>query len=176
MKKTSPKRPALTLAAIAIAVAGCSAPLWASAEQLGWSPQRNVEFVVPMPNPKLRRGQTAIYAEGQTRFFSDVGGAITLASESTPDSRSTASKIEFATGTGASGGIWLMKSSHGLLHRPLLQRAREVICNAVRAEREGYDAFVIGHFQDAGLYGGCAPATRQQEASGSLENAYQARA
>jgi Asp/Glu/hydantoin racemase len=27
-----------------------------------------------------------------------------------------------------------------------------VICNAVRAEREGYDAFVIGHFQDAGLY------------------------
>lgn len=30
--------------------------------------------------------------------------------------------------------------------------AREAICNAVRAEREGYDAFVIGHFQDAGLY------------------------
>jgi len=30
--------------------------------------------------------------------------------------------------------------------------AREVICNAVTAEREGYDAFVIGHFQDAGLY------------------------
>ncbi len=30
--------------------------------------------------------------------------------------------------------------------------AREVICNAVIAEREGYDAFVIGHFQDAGLY------------------------
>lgn len=30
--------------------------------------------------------------------------------------------------------------------------AREVICNAVVAEREGYDAFVIGHFQDAGLY------------------------
>lgn len=30
--------------------------------------------------------------------------------------------------------------------------AREVIANAVRAEREGYDAFVIGHFQDAGLY------------------------
>src|SRR3954453_3452016 len=30
--------------------------------------------------------------------------------------------------------------------------AREVICNVVRAEREGYDAFVIGHFQDAGLY------------------------
>ena len=30
--------------------------------------------------------------------------------------------------------------------------AREVVCNAVRAEREGYDAFVVGHFQDAGLY------------------------
>src|SRR6516165_7778944 len=30
--------------------------------------------------------------------------------------------------------------------------AREVICNAVKGEREGYDAFVIGHFQDAGLY------------------------
>ena len=30
--------------------------------------------------------------------------------------------------------------------------AREVICNAVSAEREGYDAFVMGHFQDAGLY------------------------
>jgi Asp/Glu/hydantoin racemase len=30
--------------------------------------------------------------------------------------------------------------------------AREVIVNAVRAEREGYDAFVVGHFQDAGLY------------------------
>lgn len=30
--------------------------------------------------------------------------------------------------------------------------AREMICNAVRAEREGYDAFIIGHFQDAGLY------------------------
>ncbi|WP_326522989.1 aspartate/glutamate racemase family protein [Sphingomonas sp.] len=30
--------------------------------------------------------------------------------------------------------------------------AREVICNAVTAEEQGYDAFVIGHFQDAGLY------------------------
>ena len=30
--------------------------------------------------------------------------------------------------------------------------AREVICNAVRAEQEGYDAFIVGHFQDAGLY------------------------
>jgi Asp/Glu/hydantoin racemase len=30
--------------------------------------------------------------------------------------------------------------------------AREVVCNAVKAERAGYDAFVIGHFQDSGLY------------------------
>src|SRR5580658_3569971 len=30
--------------------------------------------------------------------------------------------------------------------------AREVICNAIAAEEQGYDAFVIGHFQDAGLY------------------------
>lgn len=30
--------------------------------------------------------------------------------------------------------------------------AREMICNAVEAERQGYDAFVVGHFQDAGLY------------------------
>lgn len=30
--------------------------------------------------------------------------------------------------------------------------AREMICNAVTAEREGYDAFIVGHFQDAGLY------------------------
>ena len=30
--------------------------------------------------------------------------------------------------------------------------ARQVICNAVEAERQGYDAFIIGHFQDAGLY------------------------
>ena len=30
--------------------------------------------------------------------------------------------------------------------------AREMICNAVTAERKGYDAFIIGHFQDAGLY------------------------
>ena len=28
----------------------------------------------------------------------------------------------------------------------------QVIENAIKAEREGYDAFVIGHFQDAGLY------------------------
>lgn len=30
--------------------------------------------------------------------------------------------------------------------------AREVICNAITAQERGYDAFVIGHFQDAGLY------------------------
>ena len=30
--------------------------------------------------------------------------------------------------------------------------AREMICNAVQAEREGYDAVIVGHFQDAGLY------------------------
>lgn len=33
-----------------------------------------------------------------------------------------------------------------------LRCAREMICNAVAAERDGYDAFAIGHFQDAGLY------------------------
>jgi allantoin racemase len=33
-----------------------------------------------------------------------------------------------------------------------LRCARQVICNAIQAEKEGYDAFVIGHFQDAGLY------------------------
>jgi len=30
--------------------------------------------------------------------------------------------------------------------------AREMICNAVRAEREGFDAMIVGHFQDSGLY------------------------
>lgn len=30
--------------------------------------------------------------------------------------------------------------------------AREVICNAITAQERGYDAFIIGHFQDAGLY------------------------
>ncbi len=30
--------------------------------------------------------------------------------------------------------------------------SREVICNAILAQEQGYDAFVIGHFQDAGLY------------------------
>ena len=33
-----------------------------------------------------------------------------------------------------------------------LRCAREMICNVVRAEREGYDAVIVGHFQDAGLY------------------------
>lgn len=30
--------------------------------------------------------------------------------------------------------------------------AREMIANAIDADREGYDGFAIGHFQDAGLY------------------------
>jgi len=30
--------------------------------------------------------------------------------------------------------------------------AREMISNAIKAEKEGYDAFIVGHFQDAGLY------------------------
>ena len=30
--------------------------------------------------------------------------------------------------------------------------AREMICNVIQAEREGYDAVILGHFQDAGLY------------------------
>ena len=30
--------------------------------------------------------------------------------------------------------------------------AREMICNAIRAEREGFDAMIVGHFQDSGLY------------------------
>lgn len=30
--------------------------------------------------------------------------------------------------------------------------AREMITHAVQAEKEGYDAFIVGHFQDAGLY------------------------
>lgn len=29
---------------------------------------------------------------------------------------------------------------------------REMICNAVQAEREGYDGFAVGHFQEPGLY------------------------
>lgn len=30
--------------------------------------------------------------------------------------------------------------------------AREMICNVIQAERDGYDAVIVGHFQDAGLY------------------------
>ena len=30
--------------------------------------------------------------------------------------------------------------------------AREMMANAVQAEREGYDAVIVGHFQDSGLY------------------------
>ena len=30
--------------------------------------------------------------------------------------------------------------------------AREMIAHAIQAERDGYDAFIVGHFQDAGLY------------------------
>ncbi len=30
--------------------------------------------------------------------------------------------------------------------------AREMIAHAITAERDGYDAFIVGHFQDAGLY------------------------
>ena len=33
-----------------------------------------------------------------------------------------------------------------------LRCAVEAVRNAIRAEREGYDAFVLGHFQDAGLW------------------------
>ena len=33
-----------------------------------------------------------------------------------------------------------------------LRCSRQMICNVVEAEKEGYDAVVVGHFQDAGLY------------------------
>ena len=33
-----------------------------------------------------------------------------------------------------------------------LRCSREMICNAIRAERDGYHAFIVGHFQDSGLY------------------------
>lgn len=33
-----------------------------------------------------------------------------------------------------------------------LRCSRQVITNAIRAEREGYDAYIVGHMQDAGLY------------------------
>ena len=32
-----------------------------------------------------------------------------------------------------------------------LRCARQAILNAIAAERAGYDAFILGHFQDAGL-------------------------
>ena len=43
---------------------------------------------------------------------------------------------------------------HDSYAHPLVEMrcAREMVCNAIRAERDGYDAFVVGHFQDAGLY------------------------
>lgn len=43
---------------------------------------------------------------------------------------------------------------HDSYAHPLVEMrcAREMICNAVRAERDGYDAFIVGHFQDSGLY------------------------
>lgn len=39
--------------------------------------------------------------------------------------------------------------AHGIVE---FRCAREVICNAIAAQEQGYDAFIIGHFQDAGLY------------------------
>ena len=33
-----------------------------------------------------------------------------------------------------------------------LRCALDVVKNAIRAEREGYDAFILGHFQDSGLW------------------------
>lgn len=49
--------------------------------------------------------------------------------------------------------IWGITPHDSYAH-PLveLRCAREMICNAVRAEKEGYDAFIVGHFQDSGLY------------------------
>ena len=40
------------------------------------------------------------------------------------------------------------KHVHGLTE---FRCAEQVIRNAIQAEREGYDAFIVGHFQDAGL-------------------------
>jgi Asp/Glu/hydantoin racemase len=49
--------------------------------------------------------------------------------------------------------IWGITPHDSYAH-PLveLRCAREMICNAVRAERQGYDVFIVGHFQDSGLY------------------------
>lgn len=49
--------------------------------------------------------------------------------------------------------IWGITPHDSYAHSLVEMRcAREMICNAVRAEREGYDAFIVGHFQDSGLY------------------------
>lgn len=46
-----------------------------------------------------------------------------------------------------------MTPPDSLAHPVMEQRcARFVVKNAITAEREGYDAFVVGHMQDAGLY------------------------
>lgn len=56
-------------------------------------------------------------------------------------------------GEGTSVDVWGITPFDSYAHSLVEFRcAREMICNAIRAEREGYDAFVIGHFQDAGLY------------------------
>lgn len=49
--------------------------------------------------------------------------------------------------------IWGITPFDSYAHNLVEMRcAREMICNAIAAEREGYDAFIVGHFQDAGLY------------------------
>ncbi len=54
---------------------------------------------------------------------------------------------------GTSVDVWGISPFDSYAHALVEFRcAREMICNAVRAEREGYDAFIVGHFQDAGLY------------------------
>lgn len=46
-----------------------------------------------------------------------------------------------------------MTPPDSLAHPVMEQRcSRFVVKNAIQAEREGYDAFVVGHMQDAGLY------------------------
>ena len=57
------------------------------------------------------------------------------------------------------GGSGVNFDIHGIvppdleLHRLTEFRcARQVIRHAVEAQRQGYDAFAIGHFQDGGLY------------------------
>jgi len=60
---------------------------------------------------------------------------------------------------GPSAGTGVRYDVHGMappdleLHRITEFRcAAQVIRNAVSAERQGYDGFAIGHFQDGGLY------------------------